>query len=141
MRINHSTKALALGALAFVLYWAFPSTNAQEHPPTASTGEVRNKDVAPDGGSGKNWTSYNGDYSGQRYNSLSGINTTNVSRLRIAWIFQAENSSRLEVPQHLHFRNWWRMLIPAFHKAPFGLYFERRISSQIILCLKQASQA
>jgi hypothetical protein len=50
MRINHSTKALALGALAFVLYWAFPSTNAQEHPPTASTGEVRNKDVAPDGG-------------------------------------------------------------------------------------------
>jgi alcohol dehydrogenase (cytochrome c) len=97
MRINHSTKALALGALAFVLYCAFPSTNAQEHPPTASTGEVRNKDVAPDGGSGKNWTSYNGDYSGQRYNSLSGINTTNVSRLRVAWIFHAENSSRLEV--------------------------------------------
>ncbi len=32
MRINHSTKALALGALAFVLYWAFPSTNAQDLP-------------------------------------------------------------------------------------------------------------
>ena len=53
MRINHSTKALALGAVAFVLFWAFPSTNAQEHPPTASTGEVRNKDVAPDGGQQK----------------------------------------------------------------------------------------
>jgi glucose dehydrogenase len=46
---------------------------------------------------GKNWTSYNGDYSGQRYSNLNGINTTNVSHLRAAWIFHAENTSRLEV--------------------------------------------
>jgi len=46
---------------------------------------------------GKNWASYNGDYSGQRYSSLSGINTSNVSHLRAAWIFHAENTSRLEV--------------------------------------------
>ena len=83
-----------------MLYWTFPSTNAQnvqEHPPTSSAGEVLNKDVASDGKADKNWTSYNGDYSGQRYSGLSRINTTNVSRLRAAWIFHADNSSRLEV--------------------------------------------
>ena len=44
-----------------------------------------------------NWVSYNGDYSGQRYSSLSQINTSNVSRLRAAWVFHAPNSSHLEV--------------------------------------------
>jgi alcohol dehydrogenase (cytochrome c) len=46
---------------------------------------------------GKNWASYNGDYSGQRYSSLSSINPTNISHLRAAWIFHADNTSRLEV--------------------------------------------
>jgi alcohol dehydrogenase (cytochrome c) len=46
---------------------------------------------------GKNWPSYNGDYSGQRYSSLDQINAKNVGSLRAQWVFHAPNSDRLEV--------------------------------------------
>jgi alcohol dehydrogenase (cytochrome c) len=46
---------------------------------------------------GANWISYNGDYSGRRYSSLSQINPSNVGQLRAEWVFHARNSSRLEV--------------------------------------------
>ena len=45
---------------------------------------------------GKNWTSYNGDYTGQRFSSLSEINRSNVGQLRAAWVFHPGNSQRLE---------------------------------------------
>ena len=45
---------------------------------------------------GANWTSYNGDYSGQRYSSLRDIIPQNVAQLRTAWIFHPGNSERLE---------------------------------------------
>ena len=44
-----------------------------------------------------NWVSYNGDYSGRRYSSLSEIDTGNVSHLRAEWVFHARNTNRLEV--------------------------------------------
>jgi len=97
MRMHRLTPTSAIGVLAFALCWAFPTMNAQEHSSLASPGDVRNKVSASDGKIGKNWTSYNGDYSGQRYSTLDSINTTNISRLRAAWIFHADNSSRLEV--------------------------------------------
>jgi alcohol dehydrogenase (cytochrome c) len=43
-----------------------------------------------------NWPSYNGDYTGRRYSSLREINTTNVSQLRLAWVFHPGNTERLE---------------------------------------------
>ena len=46
---------------------------------------------------GKNWPSYNGDYSGQRFSSLDQINGTNVASLRAQWTFHAPNSDSLEV--------------------------------------------
>ncbi|HEY1679882.1 MAG TPA: PQQ-dependent dehydrogenase, methanol/ethanol family [Candidatus Sulfotelmatobacter sp.] len=46
---------------------------------------------------GENWPSYNGDYSGRRFSSLSEINRGNVSRLRAEWVFHPGNSQRLEV--------------------------------------------
>jgi alcohol dehydrogenase (cytochrome c) len=46
---------------------------------------------------GKNWPSYNGDYSGQRYSSLDQINGKNVASLRAQWAFHAPNSDSLEV--------------------------------------------
>ena len=46
---------------------------------------------------GANWTSYNGDYTGQRYSSLSQINRDNVDRLRAQWVFHSSNSQFLEV--------------------------------------------
>jgi alcohol dehydrogenase (cytochrome c) len=44
-----------------------------------------------------NWTSYNGDYSGRRYSSLSEIDTSNVGKLAAKWVFHVQNSNRLEV--------------------------------------------
>src|SRR6201982_658116 len=46
---------------------------------------------------GKNWPSYNGDYSGRRYSSLSQINSANVGQLRAQWAFHVRASSDLEV--------------------------------------------
>jgi alcohol dehydrogenase (cytochrome c) len=46
---------------------------------------------------GENWTSYNGDYSGRRYSSLQQINTSNVARLKAAWVLHPGNSQNLEV--------------------------------------------
>jgi glucose dehydrogenase len=45
---------------------------------------------------GANWVSYNGDYTGRRYSSLSRITTVNVDQLRAQWIFHAANSNLLE---------------------------------------------
>jgi len=44
-----------------------------------------------------NWLTYNGDYSGRRYSTLSQINVNNVVQLRAEWVFHAANSDRLEV--------------------------------------------
>jgi alcohol dehydrogenase (cytochrome c) len=46
---------------------------------------------------GANWFSYNGDYSGKRYSSLSQITRSNVAQLRAQWGFHASNASFLEV--------------------------------------------
>jgi alcohol dehydrogenase (cytochrome c) len=46
---------------------------------------------------GANWLSYNGDFTGRRYSSLSQINTSNVGQLRAHWVFHPLNSDRLEV--------------------------------------------
>src|SRR5438093_13529990 len=44
-----------------------------------------------------NWLTYNRDYSGRRYSSLSQINTNNIAQLRAEWVFHSANSDRLEV--------------------------------------------
>src|SRR5437764_10232392 len=38
------------------------------------------------------WPTYNGDYSGRRYSSLSQINRDNVGSLTLAWAFQTRSS-------------------------------------------------
>ena len=43
-----------------------------------------------------NWISYNGDYSGRRYSSLTAINAKNVAQLRAQWVFHASNTNWLE---------------------------------------------
>jgi alcohol dehydrogenase (cytochrome c) len=46
---------------------------------------------------GANWVSYNGDYSGKRFSSLSQISTSNVNQLQAQWVFHTNNSDRMEV--------------------------------------------
>ena len=93
MSMNFPAKRFVLAGLSLAV--CSLSVNAQEHLPAASA-NVLDQNTAS-GQSGKDWKSYNGDYSGQRYSAQNNINTTNVSRLRAAWIFHAGNSSRLEV--------------------------------------------
>jgi alcohol dehydrogenase (cytochrome c) len=45
----------------------------------------------------RDWPSYDGSYSGNRYSSLDQINTGNVKRLAPAWIFPVPDAPRLEV--------------------------------------------
>jgi alcohol dehydrogenase (cytochrome c) len=46
---------------------------------------------------GANWLSYNGDFTGRRFSSLSQIKPENVAQLRAQWVFHSSNSNRLEV--------------------------------------------
>jgi alcohol dehydrogenase (cytochrome c) len=46
---------------------------------------------------GANWPSYNGDFTGRRFSSLSQINLANVGQLRAQWVFHSNNSNRMEM--------------------------------------------
>jgi alcohol dehydrogenase (cytochrome c) len=99
MKIYLWSRAATTGGLALLLCGIVAPLQAQE-PATnknASKAHTQTQENLAASLNGRNWTSYNGDYSGQRYSSLSNINTTNVSHLRAAWIFHAENTSKLEV--------------------------------------------
>ena len=65
---------------------------------------------------GASWPSYNGDYSGRRYSSLSEIDQSNVGKLTLAWVAQMKSASiksaPLEVNGILYFTtpdNVWAM--------------------------------
>jgi alcohol dehydrogenase (cytochrome c) len=64
--------------------------------PTSTTIDVRADDLLAQPPAA-NWTSYNGDYTGRRYSSLSQINPSNVPQLRAQWVFHAQNTRTLEV--------------------------------------------
>jgi alcohol dehydrogenase (cytochrome c) len=46
--------------------------------------------------SGKQWPTYNGDYSGRRYSPLAQINRDNVRSLSLAWAFQTRVAANLK---------------------------------------------
>ena len=46
---------------------------------------------------GANWLSYNGDYAGCRFRSLSEITPANVTNLRAEWTLHARGANELEV--------------------------------------------
>ena len=60
---------------------------AQEFNP-----ELLNKPLSSD------WPTYNGDYTGRRYSSLTQINRGNVSSLTLAWAFQTHGRSLESMP-------------------------------------------
>jgi alcohol dehydrogenase (cytochrome c) len=45
----------------------------------------------------ENWPSYNGDYTGRRFSSLTQITPANVRSLRVQWVFHSRNSNSMEV--------------------------------------------
>ena len=46
----------------------------------------------------KNWPTFNGDYTGQRFSPLTQINTTNVGSLTLAWSFQTHQAAMKATP-------------------------------------------
>src|SRR5579863_9368367 len=39
------------------------------------------------------WPTYNGDYSGRRYSTLSKINQSNINSLSLAWVYRASGAT------------------------------------------------
>lgn len=99
MRMGAVTAIIGTGTLLFTCWMS----GAASKSPAASTTDAVSTTI--DVGAEEllvrppaaNWVSYNGDYSGRRYSSLSEIDPTNVNQLRAEWVFHANNSSRLEV--------------------------------------------
>lgn len=90
--MKFSVKFILLLSAAAVVFVSFASAQQQ---PTSITTNVSAEDLLARP-VGVNWTSYNGDYSGQRYSSLKEINAANVSQLRAAWAFHPGNTQMLE---------------------------------------------
>lgn len=43
------------------------------------------------------WTTYSGDYTGQRHSTLKQIDRTNVAKLRVKWMYQTNDLNQFEV--------------------------------------------
>ncbi len=93
--MNEATRR-GFGAATVFLFSILTLTSGQETVSSASTIDVQASDLRV-GPPSTNWISYNGDYSGRRYSSLSEINTKNVETLHAQWVFHSHNSDRLEV--------------------------------------------
>src|SRR4029077_15447463 len=72
------------------LLWLLASTAliAQVNVPYE---RIRDADKEPG-----NWLTYSRDYTGRRYSPLEQVNTSNVSKLRIAWMRQVDETDAFE---------------------------------------------
>ena len=94
--MNFRGKAFALALLTIFRPAGYTAADQPEQSAISAVVNVGTEDLLAKP-VGANWTSYNGDYSGQRYSSLREIKPENVAQLRAAWIFHPGNSERLEV--------------------------------------------
>src|SRR5262249_1799896 len=88
--------ASVFSLVAFSLWNPHAKAQSAEDTSVAATFDVSAAElsVAPPAA---NWPSYNGDYTGRRYSSLTQITPANVNQLRAQWVFHARNSDSLEV--------------------------------------------
>lgn len=86
-------KRLSKIGIAVLTLAAF--AGAADSGPATTKIDVRAEDllVQP---AAANWISYNGDYSGRRYSSLSQITVATLPQLQAQWVFHAPNTNRLE---------------------------------------------
>jgi alcohol dehydrogenase (cytochrome c) len=95
-RAVHFARQIALGTLAFLPF----IVSAQDSvPPKSSVSTEINVKPAhlAEQPVGKDWLSYNGDYTGRRFSALNQLNTKNVGSLRAQWVFHVPNSDSMEV--------------------------------------------
>jgi alcohol dehydrogenase (cytochrome c) len=64
----------------------------------AATGaaQVTHQRIAAAGDEAQNWLTYSGNYQGHRFSGLKQIDTSNVGKLRPAWVFQMDLTYRLQ---------------------------------------------
>ena len=92
-----SSCGIRLLLLVAVIFGSLAAQAGDDTPAATSiTIDVRSEDLLNQPPT-RNWISYNGDYSGRRYSSLSAINPGNLSGLRAEWVFHTPNTKRLEV--------------------------------------------
>jgi alcohol dehydrogenase (cytochrome c) len=89
------TRRARLQVIAFLTCLAAAAENPHGASSTGGV-DVRGEDLLAHPPTA-NWVSYNGDYSGRRYGSLTEINPGNVAQLRAEWVFHVSNTGRLEV--------------------------------------------
>ncbi len=91
IRLTLQTILMAAACLSVL---AMSASDLKESSPAAIDVLPAELAAAPPGA---NWPSYNGDFTGRRFSSLTQINPENVSQLRAQWVFHSSNSNRLEV--------------------------------------------
>ncbi len=72
-----------------ILGWA--GASSAQNPFNVPYERIRDANKEPG-----NWLTYSRDYTGQRYSTLDLINTSNVGRLRVAWVHQAKEADTVE---------------------------------------------
>ena len=85
--------------LAFIVYACLSQAIAcaqVNHPKVNSSTGVTSKDLEVKSIQ-DDWLSYNGDYTGRRYTSLSQVTPENVGHLQAQWVFHSRNAGVLEV--------------------------------------------
>ena len=87
-RCGRATLVIVFVIVLVVCGTLFAAAKEQPTGRVSTIVDVDNDDllVSPPGA---NWISYNGDYSGRRYSSLSKINAANINSLSLAWVFRA----------------------------------------------------
>ena len=107
---------MAVGLVAFAMVLTVVVARGQSAAPSSMKARVENKGSGNAPGEGpalgqidvqqtdllqktikNNWVSYNGDYTGRRYSSLSQVTPQNVSHLAAKWVFHTRNAGVLEV--------------------------------------------
>ena len=91
------------GALAFV-FATIAAASAQEVKQDTGTKTAKPANVAPvtqamldkAAGDGANFLHTNGDYNQQRFHTAKQINTGNVKKLHVAWVFQTDVRESME---------------------------------------------
>ncbi len=64
---------------------------ARAHPPGVQASQLLSRTIKND------WPSYNGDYTGRRFSSLTQITPQNVKHLQAQWVFHSKTAGILEV--------------------------------------------
>jgi alcohol dehydrogenase (cytochrome c) len=95
---SHRTRAIVLCACAVAFYASAPNVAAAGQSSDASADAV--VDVQPSQLLSQtitgNWPSYNGDYTGRRFSSLTQITPQNAGHLQAQWVFHTKTPGVLE---------------------------------------------